>query len=99
MKLLVERSIPGIGVCEITLEVYEEDGRIIGAVYQVDGRVALPPKAWLATMRAELLIIENVAREAGCVELRMAGRFTKRMFPDYEPYEPLSGLPGLRKAL
>lgn len=101
MKFLVKRAVPGVGECEITLEVYQEadDPRMIAAVYQLDGRINLPPKAWLQTIRAELQTIENVARDAGCAELRMVGRFTQKMFPDYEPYEPLSGLPGLRKAL
>ena len=96
---LPPRVMEGVGRADIILEVYEEEKRIVGAVYDLEGEIRLPPKAWLSLVRSELRLIEDEARKAGCVELRMVGRFTRRMFPDYEPYEPLSGLPGLRKAL
>ena len=101
MKFEVERSAPGIGAVRIILDIYQEqdDPRMIAAVHDLEGTIRLPPKAWLATVRTELKLIEDEARKAGCSELRFVGRFTRRMFPDYEPYEPLSGLPGLRKAL
>ena len=98
---LPTRAVPGVGEAEIILEVYQEadDPRMIAAIYDLEGRIDLPPKAWLARVRDELKLIEDQARKAGCSELRFVGRFTNRMLPDYEPYEPLSGLPGLRKAL
>lgn len=99
MKLLVRRALPDVGECEITLEVYQEDERMIGAIYQLDGKINLRPKAWLRLVRDELRTIETVAKDAGCVELRMAGRFKRNIFPDYQPFEPLSGAPGLRKEL
>ncbi len=99
MKFLVERSLPNVGKCEITLEVYEEGGELVCAVYQLEGKIAAKPKAWLGIVRTELQTIEGVAREAGCKELRMAGRFKNSIFPDYQPYEPSSGLDGLRKRL
>lgn len=104
MKLLVTRSRPGLGECEITLEVYQEidaddTKRMICAVYQLTGQLRAPPKAWLRVMREELATLETIAREAGCVEMRMAGRFKQNIFPDYQPYEPASGLDGLRKEL
>jgi hypothetical protein len=96
---LPPRIIDGVGRADIVLEVYEVDERLIGAVYDVEGEIHLPPKAWLALVRSELKLIEEEARKGGCTELRMVGRFTQRMFPDYQPYTPVSGLPGLRKAL
>lgn len=99
MKVLVERKLPNVGKCEITLEVYDEGGELVCAVYQLEGTITAGPKAWLGIVRSELTTIEGVAREVGCKELRMAGRFTQKMFPDYQPYTPLSGLPGLRKEL
>jgi hypothetical protein len=89
----------GVGHADIIMEVYEENDRLVSAVYDLEGETNLPPKAWLKLVRMVLRLIEDEARKAGCTELRMVGRFTNKMFPDYEPYEPLSGLPGLRKAL
>jgi hypothetical protein len=81
----------------VTLEIYDEDGVIVCGIYQIEGRLNLPPKQWLRTMRAELAKIETIARNAGCAEMRLAGRNWQRILPDYEP------LPGienrLRKAL
>ncbi len=99
MKFLVERALPDVGKCEITLEVYEEDEALICAVYQLAGSIKANPKAWLNIVRTELATLEGVAREAGCAEMRMAGRFKNSIFPDYEPFEPISGLDGLRKRL
>jgi hypothetical protein len=99
MKFLVERQLPDIGKCEITLEVYEENDALICAVYQLEGTIKAKPKAWLGVVRTELATLEGVAREAGCAEMRMAGRFKNSIFPDYEPFEPSSGLDGLRKRL
>lgn len=98
---LPRRVVDGVGWGDIVLEVYQEadDPRVVGAVYDLEGEINLKPKAWLALVRAELKLIEDEARKAGCTELRMVGRFTQKMFPDYQPYEPLSGLPGLRKEL
>lgn len=98
---LPRRVVPGIGEALVILDLYQEaeDPRIIAAIHELEGRISLPPKAWLRVVRAELKLIEDEARNAGCSELRFVGRFTQKMFPDYEPYEPLSGLPGLRKAL
>lgn len=98
MKCEAKRVLPeGEGV--VTLDIYEEEGRMVCAVHQLTGRLRLPPKAWLATMRRELGLIEAVAKEAGCTEMRFVGRFKKRMFPDYDEYTSFDGSDGLRKAL
>lgn len=98
MKIQFAVRLPeGAGL--VTMEVYEEDERMICAIDQIDGWLNLRPKAWLSAMRAELTKIEGIAKSAGCVEMRMAGRFSKRMLPDYEPYEPALSDNGLRKVL
>jgi hypothetical protein len=83
----------------VTMEVYEEAERMICAIDQIDGWLNLQPKAWLKAMRTELTKIEDIAKSAGCVEMRFAGRFSQKMFPDYEPYEPALSENGLRKVL
>lgn len=89
--------VPG-GGGHITLQAEDEDGRMICGVYHLEGKLNLPPKAWLGRIRAEMRRLENIARAAGCVEMRMGGRDWSRVFPDYEPIQgPTPNL--LRKVL
>ena len=98
MKCEARRVLPeGEGV--VTLDIYQEDERMVCAVHQLTGRLNVPPKAWLTIMRRELGLIETVAKDAGCNEMRFVGRFKKRMFPDYEEYTSFDGSDGLRKAI
>ena len=99
MKLTVRRAVPEVGACEITLEIYQEYGRMICGIDQLTGHVALRPKAWLRAIRDEIKTIETIARDAGCDEIRLAGRDWSRVLPDYEPFKPVSNTNGLRKAL
>ncbi len=77
----------------VTLEFYEEDNRLICGIYQIEGRLKQPPKQWLRTMRAILKTIETVVRNAGCSEIRVAGRNWQRILTDYEP------MPGIENRL
>lgn len=77
----------------VTLEIYHEDGVLICGIYQIEGRLRLPPKQWLRAMRTELEKIEGIARDAGCQEMRVAGRDWRRVLPDYEP------MPGIENRL
>lgn len=86
----------GIAVT-ITIEAFIENGRQIAGIYELRGRVRLRPKAWLRAVRDEIRKIENIARNAGCVEMRVAGRDWSRILIGYERF---NGVPnGLRKAL
>lgn len=77
----------------VTLEIYKEDDRLICGIYQIEGRLKQPPKQWLRTMRAILKDIETVVRNAGCSEIRVAGRNWQRILTDYEP------MPGIENRL
>lgn len=85
------------GAVTITLEVFEEEGRLCCGIYQLDGRITLPPKAWLRLIRSELEKIENVARQAGCAEIRVAGRDWSRVLTGWTPLDGVQN--GLRKVL
>jgi hypothetical protein len=85
------------GEGHVTVEIYQEDGRMVCGVYQLYGRLDEPPKQWLRTLRAELSKLETIARNAGCEEMRIAGRDWSRVFPDYTPFDGVRN--GLRKAL
>ena len=66
---------------------------MICGIYQLRGRIALAPKAWLRTVRAEMTRLEQIARAAGCVEMRIAGRNWLRVLPDYTPFAgPRNGI-------
>ena len=77
-------SCPG-GTATVLFEVYEEDGKMICGLQQLRGQFNLPPKAWLRTIRAEMTKLERIAKDAGCAEMRLAGRDWSRVLPDYEP--------------
>jgi hypothetical protein len=68
-----------------TFEIYEEDGKRVCGLQQLEGRFDLPPKQWLRMVRAEMTKLEGIARDAGCAEMRIAGRDWSRVLPDYEP--------------
>jgi hypothetical protein len=81
----------------VTLEIYAEDNRMVCGIYEIEGRLDERPKQWLRTMRAELEKLEGIARDAGCEEMRIAGRDWSRVFPGYTPFDGAEN--GLRKAL
>jgi hypothetical protein len=69
----------------VAFEIYEEDGTLVCGLQQLEGRFNLPPKQWLRMVRAEMSKLESIARDAGCAEMRIAGRDWSRVLPDYEP--------------
>lgn len=89
--------VPGVGAAALVLEIYDEDGQRVCGIYQMAGKINLPPKAWLRLVREHLAIIEQKCRESGVTEMRLAGRHWSRVLPDYEPYDGPKN--GLRKIL
>ena len=83
--------------CTITLEAFEEDGRLVCGIFQLDGRIDLPPRKWLTAVREEVDKLEKIARAAGAHEMRIAGRDWSRVLRDYGPCEGVKN--GLRKVL
>lgn len=98
MKGEIERVLP-CGRATIRFELYRENGVLICSIDQLEGRIDLPFRRWLALVRGELRALEDSARDAGCAEMRMAGRDWSRVFPDYEQFEPANNSHGLRKIL
>lgn len=87
---------PGAEVMMV-LEVFEEEGRKVCGIRKVRGAITLAPKAWVAAVRAEVATIEGIARDAGCEEMRIAGRDWSKPLAGmgYEPFPAISN--GLRK--
>ena len=85
----------------VTLTTFIEDGRKIAGIVDLKGTVDHPPKAWMRVVRQTLRDFEQVARDAGCEEFRLAGRKQwARILPDYEPMtDAPQVLNGLRKKL
>ena len=80
------------GAGELSFRVYDEDGLLICEPH-IKGRLKLPLVEWLGVFRETMAEVERRAKEAGCSEVRIAGRNWSRVFTDYEP------LPGCRNGL
>ncbi len=68
---LPPRTAPGVGEVSIILDVYEEptddpdNPCMVVAIHELEGRISLPPKAWLRTVRAELKIGDVIVAVGG----------------------------------
>lgn len=94
-KFLIRRPYAEVLV---TLEIYQEEGEMVCGLRFIRGHIDLPPKAMREAILRELAVIENIAREAGCTEMRHAGDETRVLFlPGYEPMPELPN--GRRKRL
>lgn len=77
----------------LMVSVSEDNGQLVAWTYAIAGKIDGKPKERLKAMRVALRAIEQVARDAGCVALRICGRDYRKMFPDYRPYDgPRNGL-------
>lgn len=87
---------PGAEVTMI-LQVFESEGRKVCGIYKASGRITLSPKAWLAAVRAEVKVMEGIAKDVGCEEMRLSGRDWSRVLQGmgYEAFPALRN--GLRK--
>lgn len=84
----------------ITLEVYDDNGRHVCLIHTLSGRIELGPKAWVGAVRDEVHKLERIARSGGCAEMRVEGRDWSRILSPlgYVPWPEGEGF-GLRKAL
>lgn len=73
------------GVARVILEVFREGEETVCGLYKLWGRTRLGPKAFAAFMRKEMTTLEQIARDAGCTQMRVAGRNWARVLTDYEP--------------
>lgn len=81
----------------VTLEIYEENGERICGLRFLSGTIDLPPRAMQSMIIEEVRKIEDLAREAGCREIRHAGDDRAWFLPGYEPMPDLKN--GRRKRL
>lgn len=101
MSLMQPRAVilPGVRVF-VTLEAYEEDGRMICLFHTLTGEITLGAKAWLRVVRDNMQVFEHIAENAGCVEMRIEGRDWSRVLKNmgYVPWPEGEGK-ALRKVL
>lgn len=90
--------LPGVEVTIWLQAGYDGDVPVAG-IFDLKGKIALPPKAWLRVVRREMRELERIAREAGCAEMRVSGRDWSSILTDYEPMNAPTVRNGLRKAL
>ncbi len=74
-----------MGVARVILEVFREGDELVCGIYKLWGRTTLGPRAFIRLMREEMTTLERIARDAGCTQMRLAGRDWSRVFPDYQP--------------
>lgn len=85
------------GSVVVTLELFKDGKEMICGLRFLEGQIGCGPKAMRAAMLAELETIEQLARNAGCKEMRHAGEARAWCLPGYEPMDGLRN--GRRKRL
>ena len=84
------------GAVRITLELFEEDDRIICGIYACDV-VRSPGTRLISAARQGIGLIEDMMRKAGVAEVRLGGRDWSRILTDYERLDGVEN--GLKKEL
>lgn len=74
-----------MGVGRVILEVFPEGEETVCGIYKLWGRTTLGPRAFVAFMRKEMTTLEQIALEAGCTQMRVAGRDWSKVLTDYTP--------------
>jgi hypothetical protein len=64
------------------------DGVPVCWLNYIGGTIEGGPRAFLAETRRIVSHIEDLAAQAGCLELRGGGRDWSRVFPDWERFDP-----------
>lgn len=90
-------DIEGIGCAAMIFEVYGSGDHMVCGLYWLMAKTFVPPKQWLRVVREQMRLIEQMAKESGVTEMRVAGRNWSRVLPDYEPFDEVPN--GLRKRL
>lgn len=86
--------ISGPGHALMVLEVTDE---LVCWVKYLAGQIEGGPKARITVFRYCISTLEQIARDAGCTEIRLCGRDWRKILPDYQPSD---GFPNeLRKVL
>jgi hypothetical protein len=86
------------GIMTFRVEAYEDNGRIVCGIYDIKGERRAGPKAFANAVREEVARIEQSVRELGAHELRIGGRWGRRILTGFEPY-PIESDPLLRRKM
>lgn len=70
---------------KLHVELIEEHGELIAGVFNLTGKLDLPPKQWLRVMRETMREFERQMKAGGVKEVRVAGRDWSRVLTDYKP--------------
>lgn len=79
------------------VEAYEEAGRIVVGVYSIKGERRAGPKAFVKAVREEIAKLEEDVRARGAQEIRIGGRWGRRVVTGYEPFPDPSDPLRMRK--
>lgn len=87
-------ELSGEADCLLVLEV---DDDLCCWVKGLAGAIHGGPKRRIRTIRETIQFIEQMARNAGCTEIRICGRDWSRFLTDYTPFDGFMN--GIRKGL
>lgn len=68
-------------------------------IVYIGGSISGSRRQWLGRVRMGMRYFEHLARQDGCVEMRVEGRDWSRVLTDYEPLDDVPGINELRKVL
>lgn len=85
-------------IMSFRVEAYEDNGRIVCGIYDIRGHRRAGPKAFVRAIREEVRRLEQAVRAQGAHEMRIGGRWGRRIVTDYEPY-PIESDPLLRRKI
>ncbi len=97
MEIEFHVSRPPYAEVDVVLEVYAEGDETVCGLRFLRGEINMGPKALRDALRTEVRKIEDIARSAGCTEMRHAGDDRGWFLPDYEKMPELKN--GRRKKL
>lgn len=79
------------------VEAYEEAGRIVCGIYHIRGTRKAGPKAFIKAVREEIERLEQAVRARGAQEMRIGGRWGRKVVTGYEPFPDPSDPLRMRK--
>jgi hypothetical protein len=80
------------------VEAYEDAGRIVVGIYDIKGIIKTGPHAFARALREEVARLEASVKELGAQELRVGGRWGRRILKGFEPF-PIESDPLLRRKI
>jgi len=95
--------VPGVfdrpeGRITFKAEAYEDNGRVVCAIFDAEGERFAGPHEFAKAVREEIEKFEALVKSLGAQEVRIGGRWCRHIVSGYEPY-PIPSDPLLRRKI